>query len=305
MGFGDTVDRLKYTKPERKYILIDMKRIKSYTIIAILLSSGFLVAWINDYSQVSNKWKLGVEIYTFHRFTLAEGISKSDSAGVHYIEAASFQKIGDEIEKGYISQISEQGLVKLNKYLDKHHIKIRSVYVFGGSSLDSWKNGFLQAKKLKCEFITAEPPRNLWDSIDSLAGVFHIKVAIHNHWKGKSAFWSPDSVLAAIKNHPNFGACPDLGHWPKSGVDAVSGLQKLQGHILAIHLKDASQMNDPNARDVDLGTGVVNFKAVLEELKRQNYKGFIYIERDADVRPSNLPSVIKEISYYNDLLRNL
>jgi sugar phosphate isomerase/epimerase len=50
---------------------------------------------------------------------------------------------------------------------------------------------------------------------------------------------------------------------------------------------------------------VVNFKAAFEELKRQNYKGYIYVERDADYRPSNLPSVIEEIGYYNQLIGQL
>jgi len=184
-------------------------------------------------------------------------------------------------------------------------LQMKSIYVFGGKTIASWKSGFELAKRLKVEFITAEPQKELWDSIDSLAGIYHIKVAIHNHWKGMSIYWHPDSVLAAIKGHPNFGACPDLGHWPKSGIDAVYGLKKLQGHILAIHLKDADELNNTKANDVNLGKGVVNFKAAFDELKRQNYKGYIYIERDADYRPSNLPSVIEEIGYYNQLVSKL
>lgn len=52
----------------------------------------------------------------------------------------------------------------------------------------------------------------MWDPIDSLAGVYGMNVAIHEHWKGTSAYWYPDSVLDAQKDHPNFGACADLGH---------------------------------------------------------------------------------------------
>jgi len=276
-----------------------MKKIKVSGVLAIVLCSSLFIAWTMPGPKAPANWKLGIALWTFHRFTVAESIRKSDSAGVHYIEGSTFQKVGDEIESTGMSQISDDGIVKLNKYLDDHHIQMKSIYVFGGKTLASWKPGFELAKRLKLEFVTAEPPRELWDGIDSLAGVYHVKVAIHNHWKGMSAYWHPDSVLAAIKGHPNFGACPDLGHWPKSGIDAVYGLKKLQGHILAIHLKDADQLNNPKANDVNLGKGVVDFKAAFAELKRQNYKGYIYIERDADYRPSNLPSVIEEIAYYN------
>jgi sugar phosphate isomerase/epimerase len=280
-----------------------MKKAKIIATLSIVLCAAIFVSWTRP--KAAGNWKLGIALWTFHRFTLAESIRKSDSAGVHYIEGSTFQKVGDEIENSSVSQISDQGIVKLNKYLDDHHLQMKSIYVFAGKTIASWKSGFELAKRLKVEFITAEPQKELWDSIDSLAGVYHIKVAIHNHWKGTSIYWHPDSVLAAIKGHPNFGACPDLGHWPKSGIDAVYGLKKLQGHILAIHLKDADELNNTKANDVNLGKGVVNFKAAFDELKRQNYKGYIYIERDADYRPSNLPSVIEEIGYYNQLVSKL
>ncbi|WP_295792780.1 sugar phosphate isomerase/epimerase family protein [Mucilaginibacter sp.] len=280
-----------------------MRKIQISGALTVVLCAAIFVSWIKPKAPAN--WKLGIALWTFHRFTLAESIRKSDSAGVHYIEGSTFQKVGDEIENTSVTQISDQGIVKLNKYLDDHHLQMKSIYVFGGKTIASWKSQFELAKRLKVDFVTGEPQKELWDSIDSLAGVYHIKVAIHNHWKGMSIYWHPDSVLAAIKGHPNFGACPDLGHWPKSGIDAVEGLRKLQGHILAIHLKDADELNNPKANDVNLGKGVVNFKAAFDELKRQKYKGYIYIERDADYRPSNLPSVIEEIGYYNQLTGKL
>jgi sugar phosphate isomerase/epimerase len=126
-----------------------------------------------------------------------------------------------------------------------------------------------------------------------------MKVAIHEHWKGTSDYWHPDTVLLAIKDHPNFGACADLGHWPKSGIDPVDAVKKLSGHIIGIHLKDIAAFNNPELKDVPVGTGVVNFPAIFEELKKQGFKGPIYIERDAEDLPSNLPSVIQTVEYYN------
>ena len=145
----------------------------------------------------------------------------------------------------------------------------------------------------------------MWDEIDSLAGVYGMKVAIHEHWKGVSDYWHPDSVLRAIENHPNFGACADLGHWPKSGIDPVDAVKKLSGHIIGIHLKDIAAFNDPELKDVPVGTGVVDFPAVFAELKRQGFDGHIYIERDAEDLPNNLPSVIETIKYYKEQVNRL
>jgi len=82
-------------------------------------------------------------------------------------------------------------------------------------------------------------------------------------------------------------------------------LKKLEGHILAIHFKDIAEYNNPKIRDVPAGTGVVNFPAVFQELKRQNFTGYIMIERDAEDQPSNLASVIQTVKYYNDVVSKL
>jgi L-ribulose-5-phosphate 3-epimerase len=279
-----------------------MKKVLSIATLMLLFLAATVV---NAQGNNPEKWKLGVALWTFHNFSLAESIRKVDSAGLHYIEGSTFQKAGDELEQTGVMRLSPEGIAKLKTYMDEHKIKMPSIYIAGGKTLNSWVSSFELAKKLGVEFVTAEPPKALWDSINDLAGTYHLKVAIHNHWKGMSIYWHPDSVLAAIKGHPNFGACPDLGHWPKSGVDAVEALKKLQGHIIAIHLKDCDQMNNTKGNDVNIGTGVVNFPAVFAELKRQKYKGYIYIERDANYKPSNLPSVIEEVKYYNEQMAKL
>ena len=281
---------------------ISMKKNRFLALIALgMLSANVVTA---QGTRPPN-WKLGVALWTFHSFSLTESIRKVDSAGLHYMEGSVFQKAGDELEQSSVAHLSADGIAKLENYLAAHQIKMSSIYIFGGNTKAGWQSGFDLAKKLKVEFVTAEPPKELWDYIDSLAGAYHLKVAIHNHWKGTSIYWHPDSVLAAIKNHPNFGACPDLGHWPKSGLDAVSGLKKLQGHILAIHLKDADELNNVKAKDVNIGTGVVNFPGVFAELKRQNYTGYLYFERDAEYKPSNLPSIIEEVKFYNEQVAKL
>ena len=84
-----------------------------------------------------------------------------------------------------------------------------------------------------------------------------------------SAYWHPDSVLAALKNHPNFGICADLGHWPKSGINPVDGLKKIAGHIIAIHLKDISVYNNPKILDTPVVL-VLSIFRVFKELQGKN-----------------------------------
>lgn len=252
--------------------------------------------------DLPHTWKLGVALYTFHTFSFPEALQKVDTAGLQYIESFTFQKAGAAFKDSLIMSLSPDGLEKLSQLVEHAGFKMESIYVFGGKDIASWKKQFDIAKQLHVKFVSAEPPPDLLDTVDSLAGVYGIKVAIHNHWKGMSAYWQPDSVLAVLKNHPNFGVCADIGHWPKSGINPVEGLKKLAGHIIALHFKDIAAYNNPKLQDVPAGTGVIDFPAVFKELQRQKFDGYIYIERDAEEKPSNLASLEAIVKYYNDQL---
>jgi sugar phosphate isomerase/epimerase len=282
-----------------------MKKL-SLRITSLLFGAIILTACNRTPSSEENKdWKLGVALYTFHTFSFPEALAKADSAGVAYVEGFTFGKAGADLDDSLVLQLSPYGIDKLKQLIKASGLHMESIYVVGGKALDAWKKEFDIARQLNVKYVTAEPPLALWDSIDSLAGVYGIKVAIHNHWKGTSAYWHPDSVLAALKNHPNFGACPDVGHWPKSGIDPVEGIKKLEGHIVALHLKDIAGANDPKLKDVPVGTGVVNFPAIFSELKRQKFTGYIMIERDEETQPSNLASVIQTVKYYQEQVEKL
>jgi L-ribulose-5-phosphate 3-epimerase len=255
--------------------------------------------------DVSKDWKFGIALWTFHTFNFPDAIAKVDSAGVQYVEPNTFHNTGPDLKDSLILQLSPAGLAKLRSLLDQKKIMVGSVYIVGDSTVASWKKQFEIAKQLGATFVTAEPPINMWDSVDSLAGAYNMKVAIHEHWKGVSRYWHPDSVLAAVKGHPNFGACADLGHWPKSGINPLEAVKKLKGHIIGVHLKDIAAYNDPKLKDVPVGTGIVDFPGIFQELKNQQFTGPIYLERDAEDKPSNLPSVMQTIKYYNQQVKQL
>ena len=250
-------------------------------------------------STVSD-WKLGIALWTFHTFPFGEGLSKADSAGVSYVEPNTFTKLGPDFNDSSAMQLSPAGVEKLKGFIRDKKLKVETIYIAGDTGLRSWVKQFETAKQIGVKYVTGEPPLNLWDAIDSVAGKYGIMLAIHDHWKGMSHYWNPDTTLMALKNHPNFGVCADLGHWPKSGIDPLEAVKKLAGHILVVHLKDIAAANDPKLKDVPVGTGIVNFPAIFAELQKQRFNGYIYIERDAEDKPSNLPSVIKTVAFYKE-----
>jgi sugar phosphate isomerase/epimerase len=246
-----------------------------------------------------------VALWTFHDVDFPTSLLRADSTGLEYIEPNTFHDAGPEFGDSLIGQLSLNGIDKLKSLMAQKGLKAESLYIVGDNTIDSWKKQFDIAKALGVGYVTTEPPLDMWDSIDSLAGVYGIKVAIHNHWKGMSHYWNPDTTLMALKNHPNFYACPDLGHWPKSGIKPLEAIKKLQGHIIGIHFKDIAAYNDPSLKDVVAGTGVVDFPAILSELKRQHFNGHIYIERDSIAPGGNVSAVIREKKYYDSLVNTL
>jgi sugar phosphate isomerase/epimerase len=166
-----------------------------------------------------------------------------------------------------------------------------------------WIKAFDLAKEFGLSYITSEPKKDQWDMIDSLAGAYSIKVAIHEHGN-PNPYWHPDSVLAAIKGHANIGACADVGHWARSGLDPVDCLKKLEGHIYGVHLKDIKVFNDVHAEDTVVGKGIIKFEPIFAELKRQQFHGMISIEHESNWL-HNLPDVIETVKFYNDQVAKL
>jgi len=67
----------------------------------------------------------------------------------------------------------------------------------------------------------------------------------------------------------------DTGNIAASGLDFTDDIKAGAQHILAMHLKDAT----PGiSRDIDFGTGIVDFERDLKALKKAGFSGFLIAE---------------------------
>lgn len=222
-------------------------------------------------------WKLGAQSYSFRLFTLTEALDKLDSCGLHYVECYNGQKIGGDIEGNMDFKMDA---AKRKAILDLLKSKKKQLVAFGVVSPrgeEEWRQMFDFAKAMGIQIITSEPRVQDMDAVSKLADEYKIKVAIHDHPK-PSHYWHPDSVLTAVQGRSKYiGACADVGHWVRSGLDPVECLQKLKGRVFSLHMKDLHE-KAPKAHDVIWGTGVCNIEGVVKELKAQQFKGVISAE---------------------------
>jgi sugar phosphate isomerase/epimerase len=287
-----------------------MKRIiSSFFVLAIL--SVFFTSCGNNASQqaatdstatakdsldVTKSWKLGVQMWTFHYFPFVTALNKVDSAGIKFIEAFPGQELGGGMKGSFGIEMPDSTKAKVKQLLDSKGISMVAMGVIVPKDVAEWKKYFDLAKYFGLSYITAEPIKSQWNQVDSLAGVYGIKVAIHDHPK-PNMYWSPDSVLAATVGHPNIGSCADVGHWSRNGLDPVECLKKLQGHVFGVHLKDIKEFGKTDAADTAVGKGINKFPEIFAELKRQGFAGMLSIEQESNWY-NNVPDVINTKKFF-------
>lgn len=247
-------------------------------------------------------WKLGAQAYTFKNFTFAETLDKLNSIDLQYVEAFTGQQIGNGIEGTMHYDMDAATRQEVKDLLKSKGIKMVAYGVVTGKNEEDWRKIFDFAQDMGIGVITSEPPQEDLDMLDRMAGEYNIKIALHNHPK-PSRYWSPDTVLEALKGRKNIGACADVGHWVRSGLEPVESLKKLDGHIVSLHFKDLNE-KAREAHDVPWGTGVSNVEAMLKELKRQDFEGIFSIEYEHNW-DNSLPEVAQSVDYFNKVAKTL
>lgn len=249
-------------------------------------------------------WKLGAQAYTFNRFTFFEAIDKIDSCGLKYVEAFSRQPIGAGIEGIMDYHMDASARQQILQKLKEKGVKLVAYGVVKANNEADWRQLFEFGKAMGIQTFTSEPEEKDIPLLSKLCDEYKINIAIHNH-PIPSHYWNPDIVLAAIKGQSKrIGACADIGHWVRSGLDPVECLKKLEGHVLHSHMKDLNEKDNKKAHDVVWGTGVSNIKGVMEELKKQNFKGMISAEYEYNWYNS-VPDVKESVNYFRNVVRTL
>ncbi len=227
----------------------------------------------------AQRWRIGLQTYTFNRFTAFESLDKCRQLGIEAIEFYPGQVLSDRhpdvkttadmpvaCRDALRAKLAENGQTLVNYFAGD----------FGNDEAAD-RQAFEFAKDMGIETLVCEVEPGGFNLLDELTAAYDVNVAIHNHPQ-PSRYWSPDTVLEAIAGHdPRIGACPDTGHHMRSGLNPVEVLQRLERHIKTVHLKDIAELS-VDAHDTIWGTGVCDARGILAELHRQGFSGVISVE---------------------------
>jgi sugar phosphate isomerase/epimerase len=285
---------------------------KSFVLILNLILAYSMIACSpgsksEDQAQTSDqdsagvvKWEVATIAYTFRKFTFFEAVAKTKELGISYIGGYPGQLIGGGVEGNMTFDMDSETRQKVLAYLHEQGVKLIDFGVITPKTDEEWRQLFEFAKAMGITNIVSEPRPDQLKLVSALCDEFNINVAIHNH-PAPSHYWNPDTLLAAISGlSSRVGACADVGHWVRSGLDPVESLKKLDGRIKELHFKDESEKGK-EATEVVWGTGVADVKGMLEELHRQNFDGFLSIEYEAKPE-DNMKEIGESLRYYNQVV---
>jgi sugar phosphate isomerase/epimerase len=244
-------------------------------------------------------WRLGCQAWTFNKHTFFDAVDLTAGLGLHYIEGFPNQSVSKEINAKFNEGLSAADRKAIKTKLNDSGVKLVN---FGVTGIDGRKT-FDFAKDMGLETIVSEPAEKDFPKLDQLCGEYEINIAIHDHPK-PSHYWNPDTVLKVTKGlSKRIGACCDTGHWPRSGLNALDCLKKLEGRIISFHFKDVNKVG-PDAHDVPWGTGVNNVKGMLAEIHRQGVKAVFSVEYEYHW-DSSLPEIARSVAYFDKVSAEL
>ncbi len=250
-------------------------------------------------------WKLAIQSYTFHRFTLVEALDKTAELGIKYIEVYPGHKLGGKWgDRPFDFNLDVQTQKELKALSASKGVKIVATGVFVPNVASDWPKLFAFARSMEMEMITCEPPLADWDEVEKLAEQYGIRVAVHNHPQ-PSSYWNPSLLLKAISGRSKLiGSCADVGHWRREGLNQLDCLKQLKGRIISFHFKDIASPETGDPHDVVWGTGVLDVEKMMEIMKEQQFKGYISIEYEYNW-DNSLPEIKKNIDFFNQVAERM
>lgn len=274
-----------------------MKTIRHLTLLAITLAATLHAEPIPE-SLRQNGWFIGAQAYTFKEFTTFEAIAKTKEAGGNMIEIYPGQKMKPGSDVKIHHTMSEEAIVELLAECERQGIRPVNYGVVPAHNAEEVNKIMAFAKRLGLYAVCSESTEQIvaWEKA---AIETDVKVAFHEHGGSMSnpkyKVWHPLYIRGVVESRDErVGACADLGHWCTSNLKPVECLRILDGRIVSVHLKDKADFGQ--APVVTVGTGVVDVKACLDELKKQKFDGHISIEHENEWK-DNVPQVKAAIDY--------
>jgi inosose dehydratase len=151
--------------------------------------------------------------------------------------------------------------------------------------------------------------------IGYIAAKYGVKPTVHPHYEGTIEKRSEIDKLMSLTDPTFVGLCLDTAQSYVSGVDFADTLKTYQDRITLIHFKDAKEKGTrigyhgryywevgKRIWGYDMGTGKIDFPAIMRLLKEIGYNGWIIVEFD---HPDSTPTPYESAKQYKEYIDNV
>lgn len=121
-----------------------------------------------------------------------------------------------------------------------------------------------------------------------------LRTVFHHHAAGYVETPAETTTFLELTDPQVVGLCFDTGHYAFAGGDPLQGLREHRSRVWHVHFKDCEpKIADRSRREgweyfktvghgvyCELGKGMVNFPAIVAELRATDYDGWIVVEQD-------------------------
>jgi type 1 glutamine amidotransferase/sugar phosphate isomerase/epimerase len=252
-------------------------------------------------------WRLGIEAYTFHKYTLFEAIDKTSQLGLPYMGGLSFQKVSEQIPRNFDPELSAVEIAQIRQKLDAAGVRLLTYYIQDIPGDDvGCRRVFEFGRQIGIETFMAEPAPQALDTIGRFCDQYDIQVALHNHdQKSSPVYWRPEGILQACEGRTRrLGACGDLGYWLRSGIDPVVAARTLKERLLTVQMHDLHELS-AEGHDVPWGTGIGQTEAFLRELHRLGVRPAMFGLEYAYNWLDSMPEIAASIDFFGKVSLDL
>ena len=252
-------------------------------------------------------WRLSCGLYTFRDRSFYEALDVIAGLGIRRVEPAFFLPLSKERPELKTSESLATGQRReMKKWLDDRGMQMASYYAPLEADVSAFRKIFDFAKEMGVETLVSEPPADVFETLDRLCQEYQMTLATHNHAEAAgSKYWRPENVLKVCEGRSKaIGACPDTGHYVRTGLAPVECLKKLDGCIITVHLEDVAEWGNLESRDVPLGEGKANYTQVLQTLRALKFRGLATIEYE-HLSPHLIEDVATCVKFVEDFAASL
>jgi sugar phosphate isomerase/epimerase len=104
-----------------------------------------------------------------------------------------------------------------------------------------------------------------------------VKLVFENMLAPSELVYNPDTIMRLVKDvgKEGIGITLDVGHLNVMGIPLSAFLETMKESIVNVHISDNDGSNDSHG---PIGSGNIDFKSVVDDLKRSGYDGLLTFE---------------------------